>query len=76
MSGLPTIGGVVTRGEVYSKLLDHIREAQDLAAVMAHLHNTEDNEMDKLLAKGWLGVSEMFRMTAVQVTEMAMNKLQ
>lgn len=76
MSGLPTIGGVVTRGEVFTKLLDHIRECQDLAATMAHLHNTENNDMDKLLARGWLGMSEMFKLTAHQVIELAKNKLQ
>lgn len=71
-----TIGGQVTRAEVYAKLLDHIREAQDCAALMAHLHNTEGNDMDKLLAKGWLGMSEMFKLTAHQVTMLAQNKLQ
>lgn len=71
-----TIGGVPSRGVVFAKLLEHIRECQDLAAMMAHLHNTEGNDMDKLLAKGWLGVSEMFKLTAHQVTELAKNKLQ
>lgn len=71
-----TIGGQVTRAEVFAKLLDHVREAQDCAALMAHLHNTEGNDMDKLLAKGWLGVHEMFKLTAYQITELAKNKLQ
>lgn len=73
---IPTIGGVATRGETYSKLLWHIRESQELAAVMAHLHNTEHNEMDKLLAKGWLGISELFDRLAAQVTNLAMSKMQ
>jgi hypothetical protein len=67
---------VPTRGETYSKLLHHIREAQDQAAIMAHLHNTEANDMDRLLAKGWLGVEEMLKLFAHQVTQLAMNKLQ
>lgn len=71
-----TIGGQVSRGEVFAKLLDHVREAQDCAALMAHLHNTEGNDMDKLLARGWLGMSEMFKLIAHQVTQLAMNKLQ
>lgn len=71
-----TIGGVPSRSIVYAKLLEHIREAQECAALMAHLHNTEGNDMDKLLAKGWLGVSEMFKMTGHTVTTLAMNKLQ
>jgi hypothetical protein len=73
---IPTIGGQVTRGEVYTKLLHHIRECQELSAVMGHLHNTEHNSMDKTLAQGWLGMSELFGRTAVQVTKLAMNKLQ
>lgn len=71
-----TLGGQVTRGETYAKMLDHMRELQDCAAVMAHLHNTEGNDMDKLLAKGWLGISEMFRLIEHKVTALAMGKLQ
>lgn len=71
-----TIGGVVTRGETYSKLLWHLQEAQDMCAVMSHLHSTEDNHMDKLLAKGWLGIAENMKRMQGIVTEMAMNKLQ
>jgi hypothetical protein len=71
-----TVGGNVSRSEVYMKLLDHVRECQDCAALMAHLHNTEGNDMDKLLARGWLGMSEMFKLTAHQVTLLAQNKLQ
>lgn len=71
-----TIGGQVTRSEVYLKLLDHVREAQDCAALMSHLHNQEDSSVDKVLAKGWLGMSEMFKLAAFQITELAKNKLQ
>ena len=76
MTNIPTIGGVATRGEVYRKLMDHLREIQDCAALLAHLHNTEGNDMDKLLAQGWLGISELFKMVQHRVTEMAMKKLQ
>jgi hypothetical protein len=71
-----TIGGNVSRSEVYMKLLDHVREAQDCAALMAHLHNTEGSDVDKVLSKGWLGMSEMFKLIAHQVTLLASNKLQ
>ena len=73
--GIPTIGGIATRGETYSKLLHHLHEAQSLAAIMSHLHNTEDNPMDHLLAKGWLGVAELLRVMAHNVTRMAMRRL-
>ena len=71
-----TVGGVPSRSMVYAKLLENVRECQDLAALMSHLHQTEGNDMDKLLAKGWLGMSEMFKLTAHQVTLLAQNKLQ
>ncbi len=70
-----TIGGQVTRGETYAKLMDHLREAQECACVLAHLHNTEDNDMDKLLAGGWLGVAEMFRLAQDTVTQLAMKRM-
>ena len=71
-----TVGGNVSRGEVFAKLLDHLREAQDCAALMSHLHNTEGNDMDKVLAKGWLGVQELLSRQCIQITKLAMNKLQ
>lgn len=55
-----TTAGVPTRGDAYAKLMFHIREAQDQAAVLAHLHNTEGLR-DQTLAAGWLKVSEMLR---------------
>lgn len=73
---LPTIGGVVTRGETYTKLLHHLVECQELCAVMSHLHQTEDSAMDKTLAHGWLAIAEHMRVMQHQVTKMAMNKLQ
>ena len=71
-----TINGQITRGETFAKLIDHLREAQDCAAMLAHLHNTEGNDMDKLLAKGWLGTSELLKLFAHQVISLASNKLQ
>lgn len=73
---IPTFGGVPTRGETYTKLMHHLAEVQELCAVMSHLHNTEDNEMDKLLAKGWLGASELFKRLQWQIRELGKGKLQ
>jgi hypothetical protein len=73
---IPTIGGQATRGETFAKLIHHLREAQDMAAVMAHLHNTEGNDMDKLLAKGWLGIESLIKRMTEQVTKLAMKRMQ
>jgi len=75
MSKYSTIAGVPTRGEAFSKLLYHVREAQDQAAVLAHLHNTEGVK-DKALAKGWLKVSEMLKRFVDVVIEIAQRGTQ
>ena len=72
---IPTIGGLATRSESYTKLLHHLIECQELCAVMAHLHNTEGTKVDETLAHGWLGMSELFKRMQGQVTELAMGKL-
>ena len=76
MTNFSTIGGVVTRGETFAKLLHHLREAQDQAAVMSHLENTESGPHAAASAKGWLMVSEMMRRIVKQVTDMARSGLQ
>jgi hypothetical protein len=73
---IESTGGVVTRGETFSKLLHHLDEARECASVMAHLHNTEGNDADTLLAKGWLGVAELFLRLRHQVTELATKRMQ
>ena len=76
MSKYSTIGGQVTRGEAFSKLIHHINEAADQAATLSHLHNTETSEMDKLSAKGWLRIHELLLRMRHQITELAKNKFQ
>lgn len=76
MSKYETLGGHVTRGEAFSKLLHHLSEAADQAALLGHLHNTEESEMDRLLAKGWLGVHELILRMRTQITKLAANKFQ
>lgn len=75
---LPTVGGVVTQGEVFVKLLHHLRESQSLMATSAHLIQMQDssNPLDALRAKGWLAMAEMMGMVVEKVTELAQGKLQ
>ena len=58
------------------QLLEHLIKAQECSAMMAHLHNTEDNHMDRLLAKGWLGIAELLRAMQHKITLMAQGRLQ
>jgi len=76
MSKYSTVGGIPTRGEAYSKLMWHLSEAADQAAVLSHLSNTEDSQMDKLMATGWLGIHELLMKTKHQITKLAANKFQ
>ena len=76
MSKYSTIGGQVTRGEAFTKLIHHLNEAADQAAVLSHLHNTEVSKMDALTAKGWLGIHELLLRMRHQITELAKNKFQ
>lgn len=71
-----THAGRPSRGLTYSKLCDALREAQDCSAMMAHLHNTEGNDADKVLARGWLGVEELLKRLVHQITDLAAQKLQ
>lgn len=71
-----TTAGVPTRSDAFAKLMWHLREAADQCAVLSHLHNTEDSELDKLSAKGWLGIHGLLLRLVNTITEMAKNKFQ
>lgn len=73
-----TVGGQVSRSMVYMKMLDHLREAADCMAIMAHLQQSEgqNSSIDGTLAKGWLGMHELVLRLVAQVTKLAQNKLQ
>ena len=66
---------VPTRGEVFQKLIHHLREAQSCAATMAHLHNTEGNAFDAQMARGWLVVEDLFNKWINKVTIMGQGRL-
>lgn len=74
MSKYDTTGGIPTRDGAYSKLTWHLREAADQAAVLSHLFNTEDSELDKLQARGWLGIHELLLRMITQITKLVANK--
>lgn len=67
---------VPTRGEKYAELIEHLIRAQEAAAMLGHLHNTEGNDFDKALARGWLAIAEMLRRAQFKITELAKGNLQ
>lgn len=76
MKKYETVGGTVTFGETYTKLLDLLREAEDCCYILAHLRNTEGGARSQLLATGWRGCGQLMARLRTQITKMAMNKLQ
>jgi hypothetical protein len=66
---------VPTRGETYALIIERLRQLQDGCSMMAHLHNTEGNDTDKLLARGWLGIEEHFKHIQHRITALAQGRL-
>lgn len=63
-----------TKIEKYNELTEHLRKAQEAAAMLAHLNNAEGDKLGQTLAHGWLGISELLRKMNYQVTQLAMGK--
>lgn len=59
---------VPTQGEVFAKLLEHVRYAQEGAAMYAHLCRANG---DTVRADGFLRASEGFKRTVKLLTELA-----
>lgn len=70
-----TLAGRPTKGLAFAKLTEHLRQAQEAAALLAVLYE-DSNSMDRLLAKGWLGIEELLKRLIHQVTELAKGSLQ
>jgi len=67
---------VPTKGETYSKLIEHLRLAQEDAAMLMHLHNAEGDGPGMVLAKGWWHVGENLKKMQGYVTGLAKRGLQ
>ena len=63
---------IPTKGEEYAKLMEHVRLAQESAAMLAHLER--DNSRDK--ANGWLTVSEALKLMGYKIGQLATKGLQ
>ena len=61
---------------MYSRLMEHLRKAQEDAAMLAHLNNAEGDGPGRVLAKGWLNVSEGLKHMQWAVTRLAKRSIQ
>jgi hypothetical protein len=64
---------IPTEGECYSKLMEHLIQAQEQAAMLGHLHNANDHNA---VARQWLKVSDMLKEMQMKLTSLAMGRLQ
>lgn len=71
-----TLGGQVTKGEAFTKLLYHLDEARDQCLVISHLLQTEDTDKDRTLAQGWRAIEELLHRMRTQITKLAQGTIQ
>ena len=68
---------VPTQGEAFSKLIYHLDEMMNQAAMLAHLTRAQSNTgKDRAMADGWIAVTELMKRMRFQVTKLAEGKLQ
>lgn len=67
----PTIGGRVTKAEAFAKMMHHLREAQDMAAVVGHLYLSEGDKLSEAMGKSWIVISELIKRMTNQIIQMA-----
>ena len=71
-----TKAGVPTRGDTFARLVHHLREAQDHAAMLAHLYNADGDAKGMTIGRGWLRVEDMLKRMIHTVTEIAKGYVQ
>lgn len=62
-----------TKSEEFTRLIEHLRKAQEAAAMLAHLNNADGDRMGNSIARGWLTISELLKHTTHKVTDLATN---
>jgi hypothetical protein len=70
-----TQAGLPTRGLTYAKLLDHLREAEECCAMMAHLVKAEGTIADEALGNGWLIMADLIHRMIAKITALAQGRL-
>jgi hypothetical protein len=65
-----------TVSEQYAQLMEHIRKAQENAAMIAHLHNENGDAPGMVLGRAWLHVEDNLNKMASMITNLAQGRLQ
>lgn len=67
---------IPTSGEELTKLIEHLRQAQESAYMMAHLTRAQGGRKDNAIADGWFSVGELLKRVNHQIIELGKGKLQ
>lgn len=74
MTRLPyeTRGGYISEADTFAQLLEHLRLAEEGAYMLGHLYKAQGDDMR---GQGFLAIGEMFKLTQVNITNMATKSL-
>jgi len=67
---------VPTKGETYFKLMEHLRLAQEDAAMLMHLEQAEGGAAGTVIGRGWWHVTENLKKLQGHITVLAKRGLQ
>jgi hypothetical protein len=67
---------VPTKGETYYRLMEHLRLAQEDAAMLMHLENAEGDGPGLAIGRGWWHVTEHIKKMQEHITALAKRGLQ
>ena len=65
-----------TKGESYARLIEHLRLAQEDAAMLMHLTNADGDAPGTVIARGWWHVTEHLKDMQEHITKLAKGNLQ
>ena len=67
---------IPTVAEEYSKMLEHLRLAQESSYMLAHLVRAQGGSKDNAIADGWFSIGELIKRMNHQITQLAQGRLQ
>lgn len=66
---------VPTPAEEFAQLIEHLRKAQEHAAMIGHLTSAQGSKEDKVLGYAWITVSELLKTMQLKSIELAKGRL-
>ena len=67
-----TRAGYVSESDTYAQLMEHLRMAEEACYTLGHLAKMQS---DDLKGQGWLAIGEMFKLSQVNVTNLATGSM-